>query len=58
MLVDNDEDATMMHDDANSDGAEMQADDDEIITDDTMQMNGDAIIDEMDDDADGTCADS
>ena len=60
MLVDNDEDATMNDDDANSDDTEMQADggDDEIITDDAMQVDGDEIIDEVHDDADGRCADS
>ena len=60
MLVDNDEDATMKDDDANSDDAEMQADgdDDEIITDDAMQVDGDEIIDEVHDDTDGRCADS
>ena len=42
MLVDNDEDATMRDDDANSDGAEMQADgdDEEIEVRDVCFMDG------------------
>ena len=56
MLVDNDEDATQMHDDVSSGDAAMQMNDDEIITGDAMQVDGDEIIDGADDD--GRCADS
>ena len=60
MPVDDDEDATMKNDDASSDDAEMHADGDEeeLITDDAMQTDGDEIIDEVHDDANGRCADS
>ena len=63
MLMDNDEDATLMHADASSDDAAMQVDDDEIINEcgpcftedraadnNSMQFDGDVDGDEIIDD--------